>query len=79
MSGLFEDLRSAFADIISYEDFGNVVCILDAIDECSDDDHQKLLNRVAAIATTSSTLIKILIASRPIERADGETLGIRSL
>ncbi|MCJ1462428.1 Ankyrin-2 [Pseudocyphellaria aurata] len=61
---LFEDLWSAFVDIINDKDFGNVICILDAIDECSDDDYKKLLQRLVTIAT-SSTSIKILITSRP--------------
>ena len=61
---LFEDLWSAFNDMINDKDFGNVICILDAIDECSDDDSKKLLPRLAAI-TTSSNSIKILITSRP--------------
>ena len=64
MVDLFEDLWSAFTDIISDKAFGNVICILDAIDECSDDDSKKLLQRLAAIST-SSTSIKILITSRP--------------
>lgn len=61
---LFEDLWSAFTKIILDKDFGNVICILDAIDECSDDDSTKLLQRLAAIATLSDS-IKILITSRP--------------
>ena len=47
LTELFEDLWSVFADIISREDFGNVVCILDAIDECSDDEQKKLLQKLA--------------------------------
>lgn len=61
---LFEDLWSAFVDLINDKGFGNVTCIFDAVDECSGDDHKKLLQRLAAIAT-SSTSIKILITSRP--------------
>ncbi|MCJ1265803.1 hypothetical protein MMC22_005684 [Lobaria immixta] len=59
-----EDLWSIFVDIVNDNDFENVICILDAVDECSDDDQKKLLQKVAAIAT-SSTSIKILITSRP--------------
>ncbi|MCJ1430169.1 Ankyrin-2 [Sticta canariensis] len=61
---LFEDLWSAFVDVINDEGFGSVICILDAVDECSDDDFKKLLQKLAAIAI-SSTSIKILITSRP--------------
>ena len=60
----FEDLWSIFAKIIIDKDFGNIICILDAIDECSEDDQKKLLQRLATVAT-SSTSIKILITSRP--------------
>ena len=60
----FEDLCSVFFNIISDKDFGNVICILDAIDECSEDDQKKLLQRLAAVAKLS-TSIKILITSRP--------------
>ena len=60
----FEDLWSIFVDITSVKDFGTVVCILDALDECSEDDQKKLLQRLAAISI-SSTSIKVLITSRP--------------
>ncbi|MCJ1262547.1 hypothetical protein MMC22_002417 [Lobaria immixta] len=61
---LFEDLWSAFNDMTNDKEFGNVICIFDAVDECSDDDSKKLLPRLAAI-TRSSNSIKILITSRP--------------
>lgn len=61
---LFEDLWIAFTDMMKDKRFGNIVCILDAIDECSNDDYKKLLQRLAAVAATS-TSVKILITSRP--------------
>lgn len=53
---LFENLWSAFTKIINDKDFGNVICIFDAIDECADDDQKKLLQRLAAIAARSTSI-----------------------
>lgn len=62
--GLIEDLWSAFSNIINDKDFGDFICIFDAMDECSDDDYKKLLQKLATLAS-SSVSIKILITSRP--------------
>lgn len=62
---LFENLWSAFTKIINDKDFGNVICIFDAIDKCADDDQKKLLQRLAAIAARSTSIKSLFITSRP--------------
>lgn len=51
-------------DTINDKGFGNVTCIFGAIDECSNDDRKKVLQKLAAIAISSAS-IKILVTSRP--------------
>ena len=61
---LFEELWSIFSDVVNDKEVGKIICILDAIDECSDSWQKELLQRLATMAT-ASTSIKILITSRP--------------
>ena len=74
---LFEELWLAFESIIQDSTTKKVICILDALDECSDapkepgsssrleaEERKLLLQKLAGIATTSAS-VKVLLTSRP--------------
>ena len=61
----FSDLWSIFLDACAAPDAGEVICILDALDECAQDDAKDLIRAICKqYQHPSRTKLKILITSR---------------
>ena len=75
---LFDELWTAFESVVQDPANGKVICVLDALDECSDtpketftgssrppaEERRKLLQRIAALAGSTNSL-KMFLTSRP--------------
>ena len=44
-----------------------IVCVLDALDECQDNDRSELIDAVCDLASSSKIVVKVLVTSRPYE------------
>lgn len=67
LSGLFETLWSIFLKATTDSEAGKIICVLDALDECSQDTREPLLEYIGEFfsdAPASST-VKFIITSRP--------------
>ncbi|KAF2185930.1 hypothetical protein K469DRAFT_664957, partial [Zopfia rhizophila CBS 207.26] len=65
----FNDLWSTLTTIAAEEDAGEIVCILDALDECWDNDRSLLIQAVGRFysASTNKSKLKFLLTSRPYD------------
>lgn len=67
----FEELWQLFIAAATDPEAGDVLCVLDALDECREDDRQKLIGRLEALYTGPAihsgrgSRLKFLITSRP--------------
>ncbi|KAK5195022.1 hypothetical protein LTR96_010646 [Exophiala xenobiotica] len=70
----FGELWSIFRNIMSDAQFGNWYCVLDALDECKEDDRKRLLDKISenfsldvgvTSASQNQTRLRLLITSRP--------------
>ncbi|KAL4788809.1 hypothetical protein BDV19DRAFT_395637 [Aspergillus venezuelensis] len=63
----FNELWSIFVHVTADENAGEVICLLDALDECQDDDRTKLIQAIESLFLNKlgRRNLKFLITSRP--------------
>ncbi|KAJ9604218.1 hypothetical protein H2200_011052 [Cladophialophora chaetospira] len=67
LTASFSDLWRIFIDAVADKDAGEVVCILDALDECQESDRAKLISAINDLYSNGPTYpnLKFLCTSRP--------------
>jgi len=65
----FDDLWSTLTSVAANHNAGDIVCILDALDECQDSERSKLIRAVTNLYVTDSEKfsLKFLLTSRPYD------------
>ncbi|CAG7996124.1 unnamed protein product [Penicillium nalgiovense] len=71
----FSELWRLFLQCVSSPEIGEVVCLLDALDECNGDSMQQLLSNIEELyskpqLSSSTSKLKFLITSRPYDRVE---------
>lgn len=65
------DMWRIFMAATSDQEFGNTICVIDALDECSDSDQKQLIERLREFhdrqLASQSNWLKILVTSRPYD------------
>ena len=67
LSGSFDGLWDTFKSMISNPEAGQVICVIDALDECDNDDRARLTKAICNFMTSSALPLKLLITSRPYD------------
>jgi NACHT domain len=76
----FHDLWSTLTSIAADQSAGELVCILDALDECQDDDRSQLIQAVRHlyVADSNKLNLKFLLTSRPYDHIRREFRELES-
>ncbi|ERF70494.1 hypothetical protein EPUS_07350 [Endocarpon pusillum Z07020] len=76
----FHDLWSTLISVAADQNAGEVVCILDALDECQESDRSQLIKAVRKlyIADSNKFSLKILLTSRPYDHIRREFRDLES-
>ena len=61
----FPDLWSTLRSVAADQNAGEIVCILDALDECQDGDRSQLIQALKDLYSANSGSLKFLLTSRP--------------
>ena len=63
----FDDLWSTLTSVAADHNAGDIVCILDALDECQDSERSKLIRAVTNLYDSEKLSLKFLLTSRPYD------------
>ncbi len=76
----FHDLWSTLTSVAADQSAGEIVCILDALDECQDNDRLQLIHAVRHlyVADSSKFSLKFLLTSRPYDHIRREFRELES-
>ena len=76
----FHDLWSTLISVAADQNAGELVCILDALDECQDSDRSQLIQAVRSlyVADSNKFNLKILLTSRPYDHVRREFRELES-
>ena len=75
-----EELWRVFLSAATDPAAGDIICVLDALDECEQHDRLSLIDRLKEFrdsATTRKSKLKFLLTSRPYENIHGQWYGIK--
>lgn len=80
----FDDMWEILLKVANDPDAGEIVCVIDALDECEQTSRLQLLDRIIAFYSqpdlkTTSTVLKFLITSRPYEDLDDRFQHLRNV
>ncbi|KAM7182674.1 hypothetical protein V8F20_012853 [Naviculisporaceae sp. PSN 640] len=73
----FDTIWPIFKDLVYNKDAGQVVCVLDGVDECHEQQLPQFIDRLREIydSGTSSAKLKVMLLSRPYERIRANLIG----
>ncbi|KAI9862582.1 MAG: hypothetical protein M1813_004434, partial [Trichoglossum hirsutum] len=76
----FHDLWNTFTSVAADRNAGELVCILDALDECQDSDRSQLIRAVRNlyVAGSNKFCLKFLLTSRPYDHIRREFRGLEN-